>query len=256
MQIEKEIIRRQKYLESLLHQAPDAIITLDSFHRVIEWNPGAERIFGYTSNEARGTDLDDLVSSPDVEMESKGYTRQILSGKILDPVESVRYKKDGTPVQVIVSAAPIIMDGVLQGVVAMYTDISERKRSEETLRARENLLSSIFRAAPTGIGVVKDRILLTVNDRICEMVGYTQEEMVGKSSRMLYPSDFDFEYVGKEKYRLIREQGTGSVETRWQCKDGRIIDILLSSTPIDPLNLSSGVTFTALDITENLKAKK
>jgi two-component system cell cycle sensor histidine kinase/response regulator CckA len=134
--------------------------------------------------------------------------------------------------------------------------LHERQQAEDALRARENLLSSIFRAAPTGIGVVSNRILTEVNDRICAMTGWTQEELIGKSSRRLYPSDADFDYVGKEKYRQIAERGTGTVETRWQCQDGRIIDVLMSSTPIDPSELSAGVTFTALDITDRKKAEK
>jgi PAS domain-containing protein len=61
--------------------------------------------------------------------------------------------------------------------------------------------------------------------------------------------------VGTEKYRQIAERGTGTVETRWQCKDGRLIDVLLSSTPIDPLDTDGGVTFTALDITERKRSE-
>jgi PAS domain S-box-containing protein/putative nucleotidyltransferase with HDIG domain len=82
------------------------------------------------------------------------------------------------------------------------------------------------------------------------MTGYTQEELVGQNARILYPSDEDYEYVGREKYRQIQEFGTGTVETRWQRKNGQIIDVLMSSTPIDPKNLALGVTFTALDITD------
>jgi two-component sensor histidine kinase len=67
---------------------------------------------------------------------------------------------------------------------------------------------------------------------------------------MLYPTQEDHDYVGREKYRQIREKGTGTVETHWLCKDGRIIDVLLSSTPIDPENWEKGVTFTATDITQ------
>jgi two-component system, cell cycle sensor histidine kinase and response regulator CckA len=143
-----------------------------------------------------------------------------------------------------------------QKVLELEKADSKRKQVEHTLRESESLLSSIFRAAPTGIGVVSNRILLAVNDRLCDMIGYSREEMIGQSARMLYPSDAHFEYVGMEKYRQILQCGTGTVETLWQCKDGRIIDILMSSAPINPLDLAAGVTFTALDITERKKAER
>jgi len=79
---------------------------------------------------------------------------------------------------------------------------------------------------------------------------------LGKSARILYGTDEDFEYVGREKYAQISERNTGTVETRWQRKDGTMIDILLSSTPIDPNDLSMGVTFTALDITSRKQVEK
>ncbi|MBE0664852.1 MAG: PAS domain S-box protein [Candidatus Aminicenantes bacterium] len=143
-----------------------------------------------------------------------------------------------------------------QARLVSMIDITKRKQSERALQERENMLSSIFRAAPTGIGVVCNRVLTLVNSRICEMTGWNQDELIGKSSRILYVSDADFEYVGKEKYRQIAERGTGTVETRWQCKDGRIIDVLLSSTPINPLDQSAGVTFTALDITDRKQGEE
>lgn len=76
---------------------------------------------------------------------------------------------------------------------------------------------------------------------------------------MLYlmcPTKEDYEYVGREKYRQIEERGTGTVETRFKRKDGKIIDVLLSSTPLDPTDLTAGVTFTALDITERKRAEE
>jgi PAS domain S-box-containing protein len=139
-------------------------------------------------------------------------------------------------------------DGVLE-------DITEHKRAEEALRESETSLASIFRAAPVGIGLVSDRILMRVNDRICEMTGYSQNELVGKNSRILYPTDEDYEYVGTVKYAMIRERGTGTVETRWMRKDGIIRDILLSSTPLDLSNIRGVVMFTALDITERKNAE-
>ncbi len=110
-------------------------------------------------------------------------------------------------------------------------------------------LQSIFRAAPLGIGLVVDRVFVEVNQYLCEMLGYTAQELIGQSARMIYPDEAEFERVGKEKYAQIDVSGVGSIETRWLRKDGRIIDVLLSSAPIDPSDRKKGVTFTALDIT-------
>jgi PAS domain S-box-containing protein len=129
-------------------------------------------------------------------------------------------------------------------------EILERKMAEAQLKKRKEELDSIFRAAPTGIGFVSDRRLLEINDRICEMTGYAREELVGQNARILYPTDEAYEYVGREKYRQIKRFGTGTVETQFKRKDGEIIHVLMSSTPLDPSNHSTGVTFTVLDITE------
>ncbi|MBU3950628.1 MAG: transporter substrate-binding domain-containing protein [Proteobacteria bacterium] len=129
-------------------------------------------------------------------------------------------------------------------------EIHERRRVEAELKKSKEEVTSIFRAAPTGIGLVYNRVLQQVNDRFCEMTGYTKDELIGQNARILYPSDEEYEYVGKEKYRQLKTDGTGTVETQFKRKDGRIIDVLMSSTPLDPTILSAGVTFTALDITE------
>ncbi len=121
---------------------------------------------------------------------------------------------------------------------------------------RLEVLDSIFRAVPTGIGLVKNRVIVQANDRLCEMIGYTADELLNQSARMLYPTQEDYEWVGREKYEQISRMGTGTVETRWQHKDGRIIDVLLSSTPLDLDDLTIGVTFTALDITARKQAEK
>ncbi len=138
----------------------------------------------------------------------------------------------------------------------LHAELAERRHAETALAESERRLQSIFRVAPTGIGVVRDRIILEVNPRLCQMTGYNSEELVGMRARLLYPTEKDYVFVGSEKYRQIPEKGTGELETRWRRKDGRIIDVLLASTPMDAGNLSQGVTFTALDITErNLVAK-
>ncbi len=143
-----------------------------------------------------------------------------------------------------------------QKVKKLEKEMASFKQIEASLIEREATLRSIFLAAPTGIGMVCDRVIQQANERLCNMTGYAREELLGKSARILYGNDEDFEYVGREKYEQIREKNTGTVETRWQRKDGTMIDVLLSSTPIDPDDLSLGVTFTALDITSRKQAEK
>ena len=141
------------------------------------------------------------------------------------------------------------------GAISQSRLFVEHQRMADALRESEASLRSIFRVAPVGIGVVHNRVLSQVNERLCDMLGYSAEELEGRSARILYPSDEDFEFVGREKYLQIKARGTGSVETRWQRKKGEIIDVLLSSTPLDPADWSKGVTFTALDITASKQSE-
>jgi PAS domain S-box-containing protein len=143
-----------------------------------------------------------------------------------------------------------------QSVKKLEKEVVSFKQIEALLREGEATLRSIFRAAPTGIGMVCDRVIKKANERLCKITGYTREELLGKSARILYGTDKDFDYVGREKYAQIRERNTGTVETRWLRKDGTMIDVLLSSAPIDPKDLSIGVTFTALDITSRKEAEE
>ncbi|MEJ2157257.1 MAG: transporter substrate-binding domain-containing protein [Desulfobacteraceae bacterium] len=139
---------------------------------------------------------------------------------------------------------------------SLKQEVLERAAAVHKLRESQTHLESVFRAAPTGIGVTVERRIREANSRLCEMVGYAKSELIDQSARILYPDDEEFKRVGSEKYSQIRRNGTGTVETRWQHKDGRILDILLSSTPFDLDDLSKGVTFTALDITHRKRAEE
>jgi len=127
---------------------------------------------------------------------------------------------------------------------------NEQIRSENILIEKDDAIKSIFRAAPVGIGLVRNRVILEANDTLCKMTGYSKEEILNQSSRKFYPSDELYEYDEEARYNQIVEKGTGTVETVWQCKDGRNINIILSSTPVNINDPAKGVTFTALDITE------
>jgi two-component system cell cycle sensor histidine kinase/response regulator CckA len=139
--LERRTEERRLYLESVLACAPDAIVTMDAQHRILEWNPGAERLFGYTLEEAVGRNVDELVtgSDPHTFGEATGFTRRVLAGESISPTETVRYRKDGTPVNVIVSGSPIWIGDELIGVVVVYTDITERKQLEAQLRQAQKM---------------------------------------------------------------------------------------------------------------------
>jgi len=62
-QAEREIEERRMYLEAVLGAVPDAIVTLDAHHRIVEWNPGAERLFGYSQQEVVGQNIDHLITN-------------------------------------------------------------------------------------------------------------------------------------------------------------------------------------------------
>jgi len=151
---------------------------------------------------------------------------------------------------------PTVSNNGQKGVSALFEDITRRKRSEARIRESEARLRSIIRVAPIGIGVVADRIFLEVNDQVCRMTGFEASELVGHPVRKLYTTQDEYDRVGEIKYGQIQKTGTGSMETQWQRKDGTIIEILLSSTPLNPADPRAGFTFTALDITERKQAEE
>jgi len=132
----QESEERRLYLESVLAAAPDAIVTLDADHRIVEWNPGAERLFGYAREDVIGQDIDPLITDPDTFGQAVDFTRVAMSGTSLSPTEVVRYRKDGSPVDVILAGSPVLAGDEFVGAVAVYTDITELKRVEEALRQR------------------------------------------------------------------------------------------------------------------------
>jgi len=97
---------------------------------------------------------------------------------------------------------------------------------------------------------------MEVNDRLCRMLGYTREELVGKNARMLYADPQEFERVDREKYAQMEKEDAGVLETVWKRKDGRLLPVLLSFAPVDPRQPQGDFTFTALDITLRRQAQE
>ncbi len=154
-----------------------------------------------------------------------------------------------------ITASPLFDEsGRITAGIEVVRDITRRRHNEEAIRNNEATLRSIMLAAPIGIGLVRDRVFSWVNDAMLQMTGYLREELIGRSTRMLYPSEEEFLRVGGINDKQLENADVGETDTVWRCKNGGLIDVQLRSSPINPGDHSQGVTFTALDITERKKA--
>jgi len=131
----------------------------------------------------------------------------------------------------------------------LWNGIERREQNQAGCCPAEAQMRSILHASPAGIGLTIDRVIQSINPAMTALTGYAADELIGQPARLLYPSEAEYDQVGREKYAQIAQRGIGVVETRWQTKDGAILHILLSAVPIDPADLSQGVSFAALDIT-------
>lgn len=129
--------RRNEYIETLFRNAPDAIVSLNNEHKIMEWNKGAEKLFGYLKEEVRGQDVDDLIARGDKFTEARSITKILLEGGIFSPQETTRFHKDGHPIDVLLTGSPLYHEGELVGVMAIYTDISDLKRTLKKLEVSE-----------------------------------------------------------------------------------------------------------------------
>ncbi len=246
---EEELKNSEVKFFKAFHSNPNlmAILSLENY-KFIDVNDTLLKILGYEKSEIIGHVPKELNIFVNYEDFDKALTI-LEKGNKFDNLETSIYTKTKAIRNVIFFGETIELYNE-KCLLSVAVDITERKKAEKILREKEAEIGSIFRASPIGIGVVKDRIFTQVNDKFCEMVGYSKEELINKNSRMVYPDDKEFELVGKIKYQEIKEKGSGTIETKFKRKDKKIIDILLSSTPLNPNDISEGVTFTSLDITD------
>ncbi len=141
LSLEQEIEERRKIsetLEALVQQSALAILALDPERRVILWNPSAERIFGYTAEEVLGKPY------PLVPLEEQGAHDRLFerfaAGEHIQGGETVRRRKDGSPVTLIFSGTPLYdREQRFRGIVFMLEDATERKALELQLRQSQKM---------------------------------------------------------------------------------------------------------------------
>lgn len=250
---EEEVVKIKEEWERTFDTVSDIILIVDKEHNIIRLNRAAARVLDVTPEEALDRKCYELMhrqaAPPDfclhsnVLREKKEYRTMF---------EAPHFDLDFS-----LTISPWFDErGRAVGSVHVLRDITELMGSKAALQESEAKLSSIFRASPTGIGLVAEEVLLWVNDRICDMTGYASEELIGRNIRMLYPDDEVFEWFEQgENGRIVRNEII-SLETRWQHKNGLILHVLLSATPLDLRNPAKGVTFTSLNITERKQAER
>lgn len=122
-------INPESLLAAIVASSDDAIYSNDLEFKLVTWNPGAERLYGYTAVEAIGQSVSILIP-PDRVAEERAVLARVMTGERVPPYESQRVRKDGSVVDVSMSVSPIEAGGRIVGASRIVRDISERKRVE------------------------------------------------------------------------------------------------------------------------------
>jgi PAS domain S-box-containing protein len=220
------------YLRGIIQCVPDAVVTVDRQGRVVEWNPGAERLFEWTSTEAAGRDLDQLLGVDEASGNTASSVR-VVSGERVVGIECLRYSKSLRKKFVRLSAAPIEIGTEIVGGVAIYTDIEERREIEEKLRENEILFSTITDTAQDAVIIMNPLGQISFFNSAAEtMFGYRRHEVEGLDlHKLLAPEPYrEMFTAGFEEFRRT---GQGVVinrvlEIEAQRKDGVVFPVELA----------------------------
>jgi len=250
---EQQLQRARREWEDIFEAIGNPAMTIDPEHTILTANRATVEATGKAREALIGRKCYQVFHDPESAGPPDGCPLVVMlsSGK-LETAQMEIEALDGT---FLVSTTPVIDEaGRLSKVIHIATDVTERKATENALRDRESRLSSLLRVAPTGIGVIRNRVISSANNRLSEMIGYTPEEVIGDDTSVLYPTRKEFDRVRRDIKRQLAENAIATVETQWKRKDGSIIDVLVHSTAVDPADRARGLMFTASDITERRHA--
>jgi PAS domain S-box-containing protein len=182
-------------MRAITDNAAEAMFLMDGQGRISFVNPAAERMFGWTADELVGAVLHDTLHHHHADgrpyrIEDCPITSVFATGDTLREHEDVFFRRDGAPVDVLCSVAPILTDGGVDGAVVVAHDITDRKRAEEALQRSESRFAAIFRQVIVGITQFDlDGRFLMVNERFCEIVGRPMEDVLEQTSQGISHAD-------------------------------------------------------------------
>lgn len=239
------------FLTAVVNSSPDSIIGLNLSGVVISWNPAAERLFGYSRDDAIGQNIRFLMP-PERWTEEDKIEARINKGETIIDFHSTRIRKDGTQVEVSVTISPVIdADGVVVGLARIGRDITELKRTEERLR----LLGGAIESAANGVVISNLRgKIIWVNSAFEKMTGYDSGEVIGQNLNVLKSGKHQPAFY-REMWETVIRGGVWKGELTNRRKNGTYYPEDMTITPVR--NAAGKIThFIAIkqDITERLQA--
>jgi PAS domain S-box-containing protein len=225
-------------LASIVSSLQEAVIakTLDGM--ITDWNPAAERLYGYCQEEALGMPISELLSSEDQQGELAEILERVRAGQAIEKLETTRRAKDGHLVEVELTIAPIHdPNGRIVGAASAARDISERKRAEELLRRSHERLEQAELIAQMGTwewDLLADRVSRSAGlysiFRLNRDAFDDTVDIEDALRQRVHPEDH--ELIRQALRRVLTELTSISIEYRAVRSDGRIRILEWHAEPI------------------------
>ncbi len=245
-QLEHRVAEREEWFRKIFEHAGTGIAITDTNGFFQQCNPAYCQMLGYSQEELRELPFDSLVH-PDDREANLAEVERLQTGQLSSfEIENRYIRKNGQPVWVR-KFASILRDeaGNPAHLVALVTDVTDRRRQEQTLREREDRLRGILNTASDAIITIDRRGLVTsVNPATEQLFGYTPRELVGQNVSILMPAPYKAEHDGYiSRYLATGEPriiGTGR-DLVGRRKDGSTFPIGLAVSEVEHLGLFTGV---------------
>jgi PAS domain S-box-containing protein len=255
---EKLLHTAEEKYRNLFDNANDAIITTDLDSKITSWNKSAERIFGWTEQEAMGKDFFPLICSERIAAEDKELTiSNILARKVVSGIEKACLRRDGVKIYVSLTASAIRdIDQNIIGISAIIRDITERKLAEDALRESEERYRKLVEFSPYAIAVHSEGKIVFTNPAGAKLLGAENpEQLIGKTIiDIVHP---DYRDAVKEQVRLMEEKGINisPVEEKFVRLDRSVIDVEVTAMPFTYRG-KPGILVMVRNITERKRGEE